>query len=405
MSWRVALALALIPLVSPSCDGRWGSKAKGEASAAAPAIVLPDDPAIRYEGRFDLSENRVARFAWSATSFSFRFTGTSLGMLLEDTPLPDGTPDADWLAVSVDGRDLAPLGLSLGMRMYQVVRGLGDGVHDLVVSKRTEAEVGTVAFFGVALDPGARVLLSGPARQRRIEIVGDSISAGFGIEGANAKCPFSARTEDATQTYGVLAARARHADVSVIAWKGKGVLRNNDLENPTTLPMIYERTLPGDPGSRFVSTLEPDAVILNVGTNDFSSSAPPEGEFRYAYDGFVGRIRALHPGALIVLVLGPMLSDEPERMWRTTVKQTIESVIEERKSKGDARLELLELWSDPADGAGCQVHPNLATHRKMAGSLVRLLESRLGWAAHETNGTDQASIEERPRSGEPVTRR
>jgi len=166
--------------------------------------------------------------------------------------------------------------------------------------------------------------------------------------------------------------------VSVIAWQGKGVLRNYDPADPVTLPMIYERTLPGDPGARFVSRFEPDAVILNAGTNDFSDTAPPEKEFLAAYNGFVGRIRALHPESFIVLALGPMLTDGPERMWRTAMKQTIESVIAKRGSDGDARLLLLELWSDPADGAGCGVHPNLVTHEKMAGSLVRLLESPLG---------------------------
>jgi lysophospholipase L1-like esterase len=376
---RSALALALLSLLSTACDGRPVTKAVGEKSAAAPVVIPPDDPAIRYEGRFDLSNEGAARFAWPATSFSVRFTGTSLSLILDDTPLPDGTPDTDWLAVSVDGRDLPPLGLSEGSRTYEVARGLAGGAHEAIVSKRTEAEVGTVALRGVALDPGARALPFGPARRRRIEIVGDSISTGFGIDGTSAACPFTARTEDATQTYGVLAAHDLDADVSVIAWKGKGVLRDNDLADPITLPMIYGRILPGDPGSRFASRLEPDAVVLNVGTNDFSLSAPPEEEFKSAYAGFVDTIRALHPQALLVLALGPMLFDEPGRMWRSAVRTTIESLIDERGRAGDARIALLELWSDPEDGAGCQVHPSLATHRKMAGSLVQLLESRLGW--------------------------
>lgn len=342
-------------------------------------MFSPTDPRIRTIGRVDTRDAAVPRFAWPATGFAFRFTGTSLGLELEDTPLPHGTRENDWLALWTDGEPAPALPLVTGRRQYLVAARLAPGTHEVQVAKRTEAEVGTVGLLGIALDSGA-VLKAAPARPRRIiEVVGDSISTGFGIEGASADCSFSAATENATRTYGALAARALDADVWIVAWKGKGVLRNNDPAEPEPLPVLYGRLAPADGTSTYSYRVHPDAVVVNLGTNDFAQGVPPAVEFQAAYSAFVARLRALHPAALLVLVVGPMLFDEGRVHDRTVVRSAIDAVISASRARGDVRLELLELWTDPADGVGCQFHPNAVTHQRMADELVRLLEARLGW--------------------------
>jgi lysophospholipase L1-like esterase len=199
------------------------------------------------------------------------------------------------------------------------------------------------------------------------------------VLGKSADCPFSAATEDATLSYGALAARDLGADVWIAAWTGKGVLRNDDLQDPDTLPRIYERLLPGVPGSRYGFGVQPDAIVLNLGTNDFARSAPALDDFSEAYAAFVARLRALHPKALIVLAVGPMLFDEGAINFRTLARDAVAATLADRRRQGDENVATIELWSDPQDGAGCQVHPSAATHRKMADELVKLLEAKLGW--------------------------
>jgi lysophospholipase L1-like esterase len=376
---RLATALCLLAL--PCCDGVAHPQPAATPPATGAVTIRPSDPAIRTVGRFDRSDAAALRFAWPATAFRLRFTGTSVALVLRDTPLPDDTPETDCLAVTVDGRPLAPLELAKGTRTYEIARGLAPGAHEIAAAKRTEPEVGTVALLGVALDPGARALPPGRAATRRMEIVGDSICAGAGIEGRDPSCPLDAATEDATRTFGALAARSFGADVQIIAWKGKGVLRNDNPADAETLPAIYDRTLPGDPASGEAQGFGPDVVVLNLGTNDFARSAPPGRDFEAAYDGFVGVLRRRSPGALIVLAVGPLLFDEPGRMWRQDVKKAIESTIARRAATGDTRLALMDAWTERSDGDGCQMHPNLATHRKMAALLVRIVEDRLGWKA------------------------
>ena len=45
-------------------------------------------------------------------------------LALEDTALADGTPEDDWLAITLDGRELPSIALSQGLRTYEIVRGL-----------------------------------------------------------------------------------------------------------------------------------------------------------------------------------------------------------------------------------------------------------------------------------------
>jgi len=375
---RCSRLVLVVSAALAACDG-CRAPSPPRTLAPGPIVVAPTDPGIRYVGRWDTSDPTVARAAWSATAFSFRFTGTSLELALEDTALSDGTPDDDWLAVTLDGRELPPFALSQGRRTYEIAGGLAPRTHEVAVAKRTEAEVGTIGLVGITLDPGASLGPRPESPPRIIEIVGDSISTGFGVLGPNADCPFSAATEDATQAYGALAARDFGADVWIAAWKGKGVLRNDDPNDADTLPRLYERLRPGDPGSAYAYSVHPDVVVLNVGTNDFARTAPPDAEFRAAYASFVARLRALHPDAFLVLALGPMLFDEGAINFRTLVRNAIAATIAERRGQGDERIEMIELWADPADGVGCQVHPNRVTHRRMADELVRLLEAKLGW--------------------------
>src|SRR6185437_8007857 len=118
--------------------------------------------------------------------------------------------------------------------------------HSVEVRKRTEALVGTSQFRGFTvqgtpLKPPAMLPMD-----RRIEVIGDSISAGYGVLGQNSNCHFSPATENETDAYGYVAATQLQAEVHVNAWSGKGVYRNNDGTTTATMPELYKLALPAD---------------------------------------------------------------------------------------------------------------------------------------------------------------
>ena len=95
--------------------------------------------------------------------------------------------------------------------------------------------------MGLTVGDGA--LMDPPAGAGRlIEVIGDSISCGYGNLGtlADTEC-FT--TESHWDTYESIAARALGAEVSTIAASGRGIIRNYGGDTGGTMPMLYERTI------------------------------------------------------------------------------------------------------------------------------------------------------------------
>lgn len=91
--------------------------------------------------------------------------------------------------------------------------GLSDGTHVVVLRKRSEPVSGSIVIGDVNTDG---TIGKNVAPTRRIEIIGNSISVGYGLDGVN-PCTNNAAVEDNPKTYGALAADALSADYSVIA--------------------------------------------------------------------------------------------------------------------------------------------------------------------------------------------
>ena len=351
------------------------------ACAPHPFETIPaDDARIRYVGRFQArGEARVG--SWAATQIEARFTGPTLAVVLSEMPNPDELRDLDRIQVAIDDGPPRQFVLAEGRHVYPLARGLAEGEHRMQIWKLTEPVAGTLSFHGLLLARGHMLLSAPPAPKRRIEMIGDSITTGYGNEGPNEHCHWDAALQNSFLTYGAFAARELGADYSAIAWSGKGVLRNYDAREPETLPELYERVLPGDAASeRAPTTPRPDAVIVNLGTNDLAMSIPDAATFQHAYIALLRKVRARYPGALLVIACGPMLAeDAPQPMARSLMRAWLQNIERRWREKVDAKVAFIELWTDPAEGLGCDFHPSVRTHARMGKELAVLLRARLGW--------------------------
>jgi lysophospholipase L1-like esterase len=295
------------------------------------------------------------------------FSGTAIDLVLRD----DGGNEYQ---IVVDGAPAGVLKATAAQRVYPLAAGLSDGPHAVGLFKRTEPKVGEAQFFG--FESGGKPLptRAPPAATRKIELVGDSITAGFGNDAEGPGCPFSPATENEYLTYGAIAARNLGADHVTLAWSG--------ATTAGLLP-LYDRTLPARPESRWdFSAWVPDAVVVNIGTNDFANRDPGQRAFTDSYLELVHRVRARYPNAFILCALGPMLSDTYPPAFRalTSARTYIKVAVAKLQADGDARVAFLEFpQQDPNNGYGCAFHPNLKTHRLMAERLTDALRSRLGW--------------------------
>jgi hypothetical protein len=326
-------------------------------------------PGVRFVGRVDTSDPAGARFAWSGAGVVARFTGGTLAVRLADT---------QQYTVLVDG-EVQPKLTSTGGSAV-LTPALAPGEHSVELYRRTEANQGESQFLGFDIT-GGELSAPPPPPERRIEIIGDSISAGYGNEGADETCPFSADTENHYLTYGALSARELSAELSTVAWSGKGVVCNYGDEPSSCvdpMPIYFGRTLPERADSAWdFSLFQPQAVVINLGTNDFSTATDPsEVEFVTAYVTLLERVRAAYPGALVLCTVGPLLSG----VDLTTARTYIESAVAQRVAAGDAAVRSFELDpQDASDGLGCDYHPSLVTHQNMADRLTATLQLELGW--------------------------
>ncbi len=355
------------------------------AASGCRVHVSPYDPAIRFVGRVDTRDSDGPRFAWSGTWFTARFTGQSIRVRLRELPKapdPEGRRFPNRYGVSIDGEPIQDVFADARGELAYERAGLTAGEHTLVVYKQTEALVGAAQLLGLALDSGARLLPPPPPAARRIELIGDSLSTGYGNEGESEKCAFSDKTQNHWKSYGAIAARALNAELVTIAWSGKGVVRNYDMKpGETVMPQLYGAALPEDPSSAWdFQRWVPDVVVINLGSNDFSAVDPGEAEFVAGLVALLGRVRAAYPNAHLVYVPG-MLSDAwPKGVEALTrIRRYAQAAVAQRRTAGETRLALLELPSVEGEPMGCDWHPGLQTHERMAALLVEHLRARLGW--------------------------
>ncbi|MEM6989201.1 MAG: SGNH/GDSL hydrolase family protein [Myxococcota bacterium] len=322
----------------------------------------PAEPAVRWVGRYDRSDPSRTRFSWSGAGFVVRFEGAGVTARMDD-------PAARFFTVVVDGAVQPTLATTPGEQDYVLASGLAAGEHTVELYRRTEGNVGPSEVLSVDIDGE---LLAPPPVSRRVEIIGDSITCGYGNEG-EAPCSFTLDTENHYLTYGAIAARDVGAELSTVAWSGKGVIYNYGDNVDQPLPDVYDRRIateeaPWDYG------WQPDVVVINLGTNDFSTDGDPTQEiFVGAYVDFVTHIRDVNPDAYILLLSPSLFGAEV-----AVVDGYLQDVVDVRTNAGDPAIGWANInveWI----GSGCDGHPSLATHEGMAANLANELEMRLGW--------------------------
>jgi lysophospholipase L1-like esterase len=344
--------------------------AQGDSGGGSPADAGP--PAVRRIGRFDLTNPGEPSAEWSASSMEARFTGTSVSAQIGG--------NGNYFAALVDGT-LGPTIVTDGSSSYPVASGLSAGAHQVSVFRRDEAFDEPSQLIGFTFDASGALLPPPGTPTRRIELIGDSISAGYGDECTNAGMGFSAATENEYIAYGPLTARALAADIHVVAWSGKGMYQNLDGTTTETMPILWQRTLPTDATSAWnPQDWIPDAVVINLGTNDYGApGGDPSAMFQATYLQFVTTLRSAYPAAYIFCALGPLLDGTS----LTAAQGAIDNVIAMRQAAGDAQIALVQFPTQnclaDGSGCGCDYHPSAATHQAMAAVLEGAIHTALSW--------------------------
>ncbi len=343
------------------------------AGALQAATIPAADPKIHYSGRFDTTgENAAAPLCtWTGSAATITISGGSASVRLREK-----TGKNHWQVIH-NGTPTAVLALEPGDKDYVIAQNLPAGTHTLQIFKRTEASQGPTQILSFTIDDDASLLPTQPLA-RRIEVIGDSISCGFGNEAASKEEKFTPATENGWLAYGAVAARAVNADYTCIAWAGKRLWPGNSIID------LYGRIAPNTTTAQwdFAKVAAPDAVIINLGTNEFNDKQnPDEAGWTAAYLKFIGDIRGRYPKAAIYCAVGPMISNWPgNRKPRETILGYLKSVVEQASAAGGPPVRLLDFGVQyQHHGIGASWHPSVKTHSLMADKLTAALKQDLSW--------------------------
>lgn len=337
MKKRIVCAMLLVLVCLFGCG-----KIQPKESAQTPTKEVNQKPVkfdlktdVRYFGR-TYEKGRVHWFNWSGSGFSVRFQGSSLvAEIYSDAP---ETKHYAYLKVYVDGQAQPDVMLSEECQMVTLAEGLDpEQPHTVEVRKRTNVRSSTAGLGRLMLMDGT-ILEPEQPKERTIVFLGDSLTVGYmaAEDGKFAKA-WSTTTEDVTGTYCPQIAAAFDAQYQVVAVSGCGIVRNNGGDTEMLFPEIYPQVDPfNHPGVPCDFSVQPDVVVVNLGTNDESAAnenLPPE-EFRQGLYGFLKELRQIHPDAQILYTYG---------LVRTGLSQEIQAVITQLRSEGDENIHYLQL--------------------------------------------------------------
>lgn len=261
-----------------------------------------------------------------------------------------------------------------------------DYCHIYVRSIRTDGE-----FFPV------------PEYDYKFEFIGDSISSGEGTYGAKADEDWLAMYMSSSKTYARIIANEMNAEIRNISQGGFGVFCGWDNDPRSCIPPYYEQVcgLGFGEGNKAMgahapydfSSWVPDAIIVNLGTNDNSAFRTPPFEldgvsYKQRNEGteeniihnkedlqkvldatydFISMIRKNNPSSHIVWCYG-MLGFDLGEYFMSTIDKYI-------KDTGDTNVAFLELPNTTEETAGAHFgHPGYASHQKAAKVLIEYLK-------------------------------
>ena len=358
------------------------------------------ESSLLWKGRtlYDIAQDALF-FNWSCAEFSLRFSGTRLTMdaLAREERYPGEGENLPWFAVFLDGEaePSKKFSLSAGENSVVLFESAHQQEHILRVVKLSEGSKGRVGLRALHID-GKLLQMPPEPKQRRIEFIGDSITCGFGNLMPPEATVFSAEQEDGLRSYASVCANLLGASYQCICVSGIPLCWARDERYRIVLPWVptFEtavRTMEGyyPYADRYHEEMEgkrdnftpwdfsrfvPDAVVINLGTNDafrirVSGNDPAEAmHFQERYAAFLAQVRARNGSdAWIVCTLGSMdyfLYDNIEK-----------AVTQYRKDTGDKRVCCMKFGAiDPwGEGLGGLGHPNEKTHARMGQELSTLL--------------------------------
>lgn len=356
------------------------------------------DKKLNYCGRIDDREPERPVFIYPATSMEFSFHGKSAVLYVSSKRICW----KNFVGAIVDGVQKKWEVSEEGITKIELIREERERKHHILFFKRMDC-CHELTLEALELSEGARLLDPPPRPERRIEVYGDSVSAGEVSEALDyvgrPDPVHEGQFSNSWYSYAWMTARKLHAEIHDIAQGGIPVVNGTGWVDPPVYPgMEYlwdklhyhpqlgygDETISADESAPFLTEEErkaamywdfsrytPQVVILAVGQNDSNPEdymrKDPAGEkaehFRETYRKLVENTRGKYPKALIVLSTTIL---EHDRAW----DDAIETVYQELKKEDP----LIRHFVYTKNGVGTPGHIRIPEAEEMSEELAAYIE-------------------------------
>lgn len=363
--------------------------------------ALSDVAHVKVHGRTTGTLAPLTLF-WTGSALEFNAKGSELWIEVEadyDTYEP-------WISIVINSVPVSRRMVTAGRYWVCLFRGMNEeAVKNVRIVKELQAmsddpgcllQIHAVKFDGEFLPV--------PDRALKLEFIGDSITSGEGLIGGKAEEDWIPMWFSATGNYTAMTAEALNADYRVLSQSGWGVLTSWDNNPGRNMPAYYEQVcgvLRGERNEALGAFLangfdawQPDAVIVNLGTNDGGAFYTPEWtdpasgkvykqrlnedgtfnaedlqSFEAAVGSFLVKLRQYNPAAHIVWVYGMLGIPMMPAIYRAVNAYTAKS--------GDRKVSVVQLPNTTEDSIGSRSHPGRIAHEQAAKGLSGYLKEIL----------------------------
>jgi hypothetical protein len=333
----------------------------------AMSFFSADNAYFQYTGRIDFSSPKLPRFWSPGVYIKARFKGTECELLINDEELNGDTHN--YIEIAIDNEPPRRMQTSGKTNVIRVAQKLTNTVHTIIITKDTESGIGYLEFSGLK----CAQLLPPPAKpERKIEYIGDSITAGAGMDLSVVPCDKGKWYDqhNAYMSYGALTSRALNAQWQITAVAGIGLIHSCCNMN-IVMPQVFDKVLMRQDSINWdFNKYRPDVVTICLGQNDGIQDSTV---FCGAYVRLIHQVRRRYPQATIICMTSPMGDDK----LTSVLKKYLAGIIDQVNISGDKNA--YKFYFSKRYDHGCGTHPDLAEHQQIAAELTGYIRQVKHW--------------------------
>ncbi len=330
-----------------------------------------DGNTARFIGRYYEKDGYLTS-GFSVSGIELRFKGTGAKLKVNVT----GSQTA-YVHTFIDGDktvythyeedDKVRIELPKGENEFVLAENLEDGIHTIKILKDNEEIYNQIQWISVAIE-GGELLSPAPAKDRKIQVFGDSITCASNNVNYpdNQDKSHGSKYENANNSY--ISHVARHFDAELEVFARSGLSAYNVF---TEKAPVYNKISQNSPalGDWNHAKYEPDLIIQFNWINDVIGKIERDGltydDIKIAYVNMFKTFRGAHPNASIIIM---------GNSSRPKFTETINAAIEEYGKEYDNSKIMVFESKIPYPR-----HPMYETHVEIAEELYPVIEEFMGW--------------------------